>query len=294
MSDVTIVETGPRDGLQNEAVHVSTADKVELVGRAVHAGARRIEVTSFVNPRAVPALADADDVMAVLPVQPGVRYSALVANLRGCDRAVATAVHEINYVVLATDTFSRRNQGVSTAEALGVVPHLVERAHQAGRTVTVTVAAAFGCPFEGEVPLAQVLELAGRVLSAGVDELAFADTIGAGTPDRVRALAAVDAGAVPLRFHFHNTRNTGYANALAAIEAGVVTLDATTGGIGGCPFAPAATGNIATEDLCYLAERMGYSTGLDLDEVLTTARWTGSLLGSPTPGLLTRAGRFPT
>jgi hydroxymethylglutaryl-CoA lyase len=285
---VDIVETGPRDGLQNEATILPAADKVELVARAVRAGVRRIEVTSFVSPRAVPALADADEVVAALPRVPGVRYAALVANLRGVDRALAAGVDELDYVVLCTDTFSLRNQGVRSADALAQVPEIARRAHGAGRTLTVTLGASFGCPFEGEVPLAHVLGLGEAVLAAGADELAYADTVGVGTPDRVRALVA--GTAVVPRFHFHNTRNTGYANAAAALDAGVTALDATTGGIGGCPFAPDATGNIATEDLWYLAERMGFATGLDVEQVLDTARWTGARLGAEVPGLLSRAG----
>ncbi|MGN6722881.1 MAG: hydroxymethylglutaryl-CoA lyase [Marmoricola sp.] len=290
-----VIETGPRDGLQNEKTHLPTEAKIELVDRAITAGIRRVEVTSFVSPKAVPALADADEVFAAVARRPGVRLSALVANERGFGRAVAAGVDELDFVLLASDTFSQRNQGISSREALALVPTLVSAAHESGAQATVTIGAAFGCPFEGEVALERVLDLAGSLVAFGVDEVSFADTIGAGTPDRVRAYIEAMGGPsaeVGLRFHFHNTRNTGYANALAALEMGVGALDATTGGIGGCPFAPDATGNIATEDLWYLAQRMGYASDIDIERILDTARWTGTALGSVVPGQLSRAGVF--
>ena len=237
-----------------------------MVARSIAAGLGRIEVTSFVSPRRVPALADADALMAALPRSPGVRYAALVANLRGCERAVAAQLDELDYVLLATDVFSQRNQGVPTAAALESLDAIAEYTHAAGLRLTVTIGAAFGCPFTGEVSREHVVRLAQAVVEAGADELALADTIGVATPDQVAhfAQALRDDARVPLRFHFHNTRNTGYANAVAALANGVSTLDASMGGIGGCPFAPGATGNIASEDLCYLANRMGYVTGLDV------------------------------
>jgi hydroxymethylglutaryl-CoA lyase len=271
---VSIVEMAPRDGLQNESALLSTADKVELVERAVRAGARRIEVTSFVNPARVPQMADADEVMAALPRPDGVSYAGLMMNDRGLDRALAAGVHEVDVVVVATDTFCRRNQGVTTEEACRLAASLVERAREAGVLTTVTVGAAFGCPFEGEVPEQRLRDVLGRVADAGPDELALADTIGVAVPNQVSsrlALAAEVAGAdVPLRLHLHDTRHTGVANAVAAHAAGVRTLDASIGGAGGCPFAPNATGNVATEDLVYLFDRMGVSTGLDLATTTAT------------------------
>ncbi|KAA8889413.1 hydroxymethylglutaryl-CoA lyase [Nocardia colli] len=293
---VTLVEVAPRDGLQNESEIVSAADKIRLVRRSVDAGLRRIEAVSFVDPRRVPQMADAAAVMAGVPRADGVSYAGLIFNERGLDRALDAGVDEVNVVVVATDSFSLRNQGCSTAQGVERWTKLAVRAREAGLFRTVTIAAAFGCPFAGEVPEATVLELIRRVAEAEPDEIALADTIGVGTPDRVRALAAGAARIAPeatLRCHFHNTRNTGYANAIAALEAGVRVLDASTGGIGGCPFAPAATGNIATEDLLYALDRMGVETGVRIEPVLETGSWLGELLGKPAPALLGRAGLFP-
>ncbi|WP_193608621.1 hydroxymethylglutaryl-CoA lyase [Nocardioides lijunqiniae] len=295
---VEIVEMSPRDGLQNEATVLSTADKLELVERAVRAGARRIEVTSFVNPSRVPQMADADELMAALPRPEGVRYAGLVMNQRGLDRALAGGVDEIDVVVVASDTFCRRNQGMSTAEACVTAASLVGQAREAGVFATVTVAASFGCPFEGEVPLARLREVVSRVVDTGPDELALADTIGVAVPRDLTerfALAREVAGAdLPLRVHLHDTRHTGVANAVAAVAAGVTTLDASIGGAGGCPFAPNATGNVATEDLVYLFARSGIETGLDLAATVDTVTWLEDRLGKRLPGALLRAGGFPT
>ncbi|MEU8900335.1 hydroxymethylglutaryl-CoA lyase [Nocardia sp. NPDC048505] len=294
--DVTLVEVAPRDGLQNEAETVATADKIRLIERSVAAGLRRIEAVSFVHPGRVPQMADAEAVMAGVPRPAGVSYAGLVFNERGLDRALAAGVHEINVVVVATDSFSGRNQGCDTAEGVRRWRALSARAAAAGLHRTVTVAAAFGCPFEGEVDPGRVLDLIGQVAASDPDEIALADTIGVGTPDRVRTLVAGLRERAPdalARCHFHNTRNTGYANALAALEAGATVLDASTGGVGGCPFAPAATGNIATEDLLYTLHRMGLRTGVDLASVAETGRWLGGVLGAPVPALLGRAGDFP-
>ncbi len=304
---VEIVEVGPRDGLQNEQVLLETADKLELIRRAVQAGARRIEATSFVHPRLVPQMADAEAVMAgvrapgFLPdgVEPGdVRYIGLVLNPRGLDRALAAGVDEVNVVVVASETFSKRNQGVGIAEMLDAADDSLVRAREAGVGTSVVVATSFGCPFEGEVDPQVVLDIAARCLAAGLDEIAVADTIGVGVPAQVRALVAgirdLPGGAdVALRAHFHNTRNTGYANALAAVEAGVGVLDSSLGGIGGCPFAPNATGNIATEDLLYLLHRSGIRTGLDLELAAEAGTWVAGRLGKEAPALLGRAGGFP-
>ncbi|MFE9581539.1 hydroxymethylglutaryl-CoA lyase [Nocardia sp. NPDC006044] len=293
---VTLVEVAPRDGLQNESAIVSAADKIRLVERSVDAGLRRIEAVSFVDPRRVPQMADAEAVMAGVPRVDGVSYAGLIFNERGLDRALESGVDEINVVVVATDSFSMRNQGCSTAQGVERWVKLAARAREAGLFRTVTIAAAFGCPFAGEVSEAAVLELIRRVAEADPDEIALADTIGVGTPDRVRGLAAGAARFAPdatLRCHFHNTRNTGYANAIAALEAGVRVLDTSTGGIGGCPFAPAATGNIATEDVLYTLDRMGVETGVRIEPVIETGVWLGELLGKPAPALLGRAGLFP-
>ena len=294
---IEIVEVAPRDGLQNEAAIVGTAGKLALIEALAASGLRRIEATSFVHPGRVPQLADADELAGQLP-RGGVSWSGLVLNDRGLDRALAAGLDEVNIVVVSTDTFSRRNQGVSTAEAVTAWARMAARAHQAGLRVTVTIAAVFGCPFEGEVPSARVAEILERCLQAGPDEVALADTIGAGVPAQVRelaGLAAVAAPGLPLRWHFHNTRNTGYANALTAagLAAGPVALDASAGGIGGCPFAPRATGNIATEDLLYALHRSGVQTGVDLGALLELPERLSELLGREVPGQLARAGMFP-
>jgi hydroxymethylglutaryl-CoA lyase len=293
---VSIVEMSPRDGLQNEKTVLSTEAKVELVGRAVRAGARRIEVTSFVNPKRVPQMADADELMAALPRHDGVRYAGLVMNARGLDRALAAGMDEIDVVVVATDTFCGRNQGMTTAEACDTAATLVAAARAAGVFTTVTIGASFGCPFEGEVPPARLREVVQRAVAAGPDELALADTIGVAVPSDIteRLTLARSLTGLPLRLHLHDTRHTGVANAVAAVQAGVSTLDASIGGAGGCPFAPAATGNVATEDLVYLFDRMGEPTGLDLAETVTAAGWLEERLGTRLPSALLRAGGFPS
>lgn len=297
MADVELIEVGPRDGLQNEAAILPTADKVRLIERSVAAGLRRIEAVSFVNPKRVPQMADAEAVMERLPRPDGVRYAGLVLNRRGLDRALATGVDEVNVVVVATDEFSRRNQGCTVEEGVATWARIAADARAAGLFRTVTIAASFGCPFEGEVPAERVLDLVRRVAESEPDEIALADTIGVGVPAQVRTLlagAAEIAPDVPLRCHFHNTRNTGYANALTALDHGVSALDASTGGFGGCPFAPAATGNIATEDLLYSLDRMGVATGVRMAPVAETAAWLSERLDSPVQALLGRAGPFPS
>lgn len=294
---VEVVEMAPRDGLQNETTLLSTDDKVELVQRAVAAGARRIEVTSFVSPTRVPQLADAAEVMAGIPRRPEVRHAGLVMNERGLERALAAGVDEVDVVVVATDTFCHRNQGVTTAEACGIAAGLVAGARAAGVFTTITVAAAFGCPFEGEVSEDRLREVLQRVLDAGPDELSLADTIGVAVPTdvtvRVGLAAQLTGDGLPLRLHLHDTRHTGVANAVAAYHAGVRTLDASIGGMGGCPFAPHATGNVATEDLAYLFGRMGVSTGVQLAATVETTAWLEERLGHRLPGALLRAGSFP-
>ena len=298
--DVQIVEVSARDGLQNDPAILSTEEKVALIRRTLAAGLTRQEVASFVNPARVPRMADAEAVLEALAAQPDrddAQLIGLVLNARGFERASQTRLDEVNLVVGASDTFSDRNQGMPTEEAMRTVERVVPQARAAGLGTTVTISVAFGCPFEGEVPAGHVAELAGRLAATGVDEIAVGDTIGVGVPadvteriDRIRAVT----GGVRLRAHFHNTRNTGYANALAAYEAGVRVLDSSLGGVGGCPFAPKATGNIATEDLVYLLERSGIRTGIDLDRLIAASDWFGEVLGRPTPGLVSKAGGFPT
>jgi isopropylmalate/homocitrate/citramalate synthase len=258
---------------------------------------RRVEAVSFAHPRLVPAMADAEAVMARVPRSDGVSYAGLVLNRRGLDRATDTGVDEVNVVVCVSDTFSRRNQNASTDEAMGMAEEVAAEAHRRGLFTTLTLATAFGCPFEGEVPAGRVVELARRGAAAGFDELCLGDTIGVGTPNQVRELTArvreAAGEAPPLRYHFHNTRNTGFANAFAAVLDGVTVLDASAGGIGGCPFAPSATGNIATDDLVYLLHRMGIETGVDLETLLPTAAFLTEQLGHQVPALLPRAGPFP-
>ncbi|MEO8898683.1 MAG: hydroxymethylglutaryl-CoA lyase [Candidatus Dormibacter sp.] len=293
---VTIVEVGPRDGLQNEAAVVSTATKIELIRRCLAAGVTRVEVASFVSPRHVPQMADAEAVVAGLPRLPGVSFIGLVVNERGLERALAAAVDEVNFVVVATDTFSQRNQGVPTMAAIDSWGRIGSAARAAGLRSSVTIGAAFGCPFEGEVAVERVVEIARRVAETEPDEIALADSIGSGVPtqvaDRVAAVREV-IGTIPLRCHFHNTRNAGLANAVAAVEIGVQALDASLGGIGGCPFAPAATGNIPTEDLAWMLERMGVPTSLQLESLVDAAHWLGTQLGKQLPALVSRAGIFP-
>ena len=297
-----IVEVAPRDGLQNEKAVVATADKVELVYRAAAAGARRIEAVSFVNPRAVPQMADAEALMERLRRDPGLRargvsLGGLVLNRRGVDRALAADVDELNFVVVATETFNRRNQGVGVDETLAQLFAIRPLARSRGVPLTVTIGAAFGCPFEGEVPEDRIADLAGRLAEAAVDEIALADSIGVADPlavERRIALVRRAAPGIPLRCHFHNTRNTGLANAYAAWRAGATSLDASIGGIGGCPFAPAATGNIPTEDTVYMFERMALRTGYDLAALIDAAAWLGGVLGArQLPGMVSRAGPFP-
>jgi len=293
---VQIVEVSPRDGLQNEKKILDTATKIELIHRLVDGGATRIEAVSFVHPKYVPTMADAEQVIAGLGQLDGVALAGLIVNERGLQRALETDVDEINYVVVATETFSQRNQAATVSETLDVWERISPAIADANRLRTVTIGASFGCPFEGEVTVEQVSELARRIAEVGVDELALADTIGVGDPiDVARKLAAVaeHAPGVRLRCHFHNTRNTGLANAVAAVQAGVSALDSSIGGVGGCPFAPNATGNIPTEDLGYLLARMGVATGLRLEELLPSVDWISDQLERPVPGMLAKAGLFP-
>ncbi|MBU1326417.1 MAG: hydroxymethylglutaryl-CoA lyase [Alphaproteobacteria bacterium] len=298
---VTIVEVGPRDGLQNEAAILDPATRAELTRRLEAAGARRIEAVSFVHPRYVPQMAGAEEVMAALPSEAGRSRIGLVLNARGYDRALTTAVDEVNVSIAATDGFGLKNQGLDRAGQMAMVEEIMARRSHAAPggeapSLSVTISCVWGCPFDGEVGVDQVADLVGRLGALGVAEIALADTIGVGDPWRVRKTVEAARKTAPdatLRLHFHDTRNTGAANAFAGIEAGVDVLDASVGGIGGCPFAPGATGNVATEDLVYMLERAGFSTGYDLDRLIETARWIGEKIGRPAPSALSRAGGWP-
>jgi len=294
---IEMVEVGPRDGLQNEGAIVSTDDKIAMIERAIDAGARRLEVTSFVNPRRVPQMADADDVAARLPDRADVTYIGLVLNQRGAERALGHArIDQLGAVCVATNQFAMANQGQTSDESVAVAADIIRAARAAGRTGQATIAASFGCPFEGEVSEDRVVDMAVRLAEAGPVEVSLADTIGVGVPGQVARLVRRVREAIaplPVRIHLHNTRNTGLANVWAAVEAGVSTVDASLGGLGGCPFAPGAAGNVPTEDVVYLLERSGVETGLDLDKLITANAWFSDVMGKALPGMLGRAGRFP-
>src|SRR6202171_2046105 len=292
---VVVCDVGPRDGLQNESRSLEPAVRAELCDRLAAAGLKRIEAASFVNPTLVPQMAGAEDVMAALHRVPGVSYAGLVLNDKGYERAVAAGVDAVHYAFSATDEFGRRNQNSTTDEGLKTALALVARARSDRMPITVTISVAFGSPFDGPVPPERVLSIVERLMAIPPDEVCLADTIGVGVPSQVKELVggAMRLGAT-VGAHFHNTRNTGYANAVAALEEGVVSLDASVGGAGGCPFAPKATGNIATEDLVYLMGGMGIGTGIDLDALIETSQWLAAQLGKELPGMVARAGDFPS
>ena len=294
--EIEIVEVGPRDGLQNEPERVSTADKLALIGRLIAAGLRRIEATSFVNPARVPQMADADAVAAALPDHPGVTYIGLVLNKRGAERALSHhRIGELGAVCVATDRFAMANQAQTSDQSVAIASEIVTRARDAGRRGQVTIAGSFGCPFEGEVEEDRVVAMAEKLARAAPVEIALADTIGVAVPAAVtrlvRRVRAVIAP-IPIRVHLHNTRNTGLANVWAAAEAGVATIDASLGGLGGCPFAPGAAGNVPTEDVVYLLERSGVRTGLDLDRLIDANHWLAAAISKDLPSMVARAGRF--
>lgn len=292
-SRVTIVEVGTRDGLQNIPRFLPTADKIKLVNALAGAGLRRIEATSFVHPRAVPQLADAEALMAGIQREPGVRCSALVPNERGAQRALASRVDEITLVVSASESHNRSNVRCGVQESLaGFVP-IMAMARQAGVLVRGAIGTSFGCPFEGNVPPERVVDIARRYLKMGVDEICLADTTGMANPVQVARLVEqvrqVTSG-VELSAHFHNTRGAGLANVLAALQSGVTVFDASLGGLGGCPFAPGATGNICTEDLVQMLEPMGVETGVNLEALLAVAGMAQEMLGLELPGQVLKAG----
>lgn len=294
---IEIVEVGPRDGLQNEKVSLSVAEKLDLIDKLEAAGARRTEVVSFVNPARVPQMAGAEDIMAALPADPNRSRIGLVLNLRGWERCVSTGCDEANVVVCASDGFGVRNQGAAVRQQLDTLATIVERRQaDGGPPITATISVAFGCPFDGEVSQDQVVAIVREAAALGVPEIAIADTIGVADPWTVRKRIEAVRAAAPnarLRMHFHDTRNTGLANAYASVEAGVDVLDASVGGLGGCPFAPAATGNIGTEDLVYMLERAGFETGYDLAALIAIGREISDRLGKAPASSLARAGGFP-
>jgi len=289
-----VCDVGPRDGLQNEARTLDPSLRAELCDRLAAAGVKRMEAASFVNPKLVPQMAGAEEVMAALHRKPGTVYAGLVLNEKGYERAISAGVDEVHYAFSAADEFGRRNQNATTDEGLKTALGLVARARSDRVPVTVTVSVAFGSPFDGPVAPQRVLETVERLMAVPPDEICLADTIGVARPAQVHELVrgARELGAT-VGAHFHNTRNTGYANAVAALEEGVASLDASIGGAGGCPFAPNATGNIATEDLVYLLRGQGVELGIDLDALIATSRWLGGQLGKDLPGMLARAGDYP-
>jgi hydroxymethylglutaryl-CoA lyase/(R)-citramalyl-CoA lyase len=291
---VLICDVGPRDGLQNEDRTLEPLVRAELCDRLAAAGLKRIEAASFVNPKLVPQMAGAEEVMAALHRRQGTSYAGLVLNEKGYERAVAAGVDEVHFAFSATDEFGRRNQNATTEEGLKTALALVARARSERMPITVTLSVAFGCPFEGPVPPERVLNIVEHLMAVPPDEICLADTIGVAVPSQVKELVggAMRLGAT-VGAHFHNTRNTGYANAVAALEEGAISLDASVGGAGGCPFAPKATGNIATEDLVYLLRGLGVATGIDLDLLIETSQWLAGQLGKELPGMLARAGDFP-
>lgn len=293
---VEIVEVGPRDGLQNEKVIVSTEDKVSFIQRAIDAGAKRIEIASFVHPKLVPQMADAEDVVKLLGSVEGVTRIGLTLNKRGAFRALDCGIDELGAVCVASDSFGLKNQNADSDRTVVTANEIVKLAFAEGRSAQVTISTAFGCPFEGEVPEGRVLAIVQELLESEPREIALADTIGVGVPQQVSKLVAkvVDmSGSIPVRVHFHNTRNTAIANVWAAIEAGASVIDASIGGIGGCPFAPNATGNVATEDVVYMLNRSGIDHGLSFDGIVKTVKWLEPVLGKTVPSMLASAGGFP-
>jgi hydroxymethylglutaryl-CoA lyase len=295
-SDISVIEVSPRDGLQNEKIPLTVDQRIELIHKLATAGAKRIETVAFVHPTRVPQMANAEEVMAGLDRNNGVSYSGLILNRKGLDRALDSKVDEVHLVIPATDEMSLRNQNLSVDEMLVLAKEVSDVCRDEKIPLTLTVAVAFGCPFAGEVSTAQVARVLDGMVGLTVAEIGLADTIGVGVPWQVRALTnevKSRFAQAPIRLHLHNTRNNGYANALAGFENGVTAFDSSVGGFGGCPFAPAATGNIATEDLNYMLERSGVDTGLHHDDLVSTAAWLADILEKSAPALLGRAGQFP-
>ena len=297
MTAIEFVEVGPRDGLQNETALIATADKLALILRAMDAGARRIEVTSFVNPKKVPQMADADFVCAGLPARDDVTYIGLVMNARGAERAIATGkINQLGAVSVASDQFAVANQGQTSDGSVEAALEIIQMARSAGLTGQVTIAASFGCPFEGEVAEDRVVAMAAKLAEAVPVEIALADTIGVGNPAHVARLVEKVArviAPIPVRVHFHNTRGSGLANVWAAIQAGATRVDGAIGGLGGCPFAPGAAGNVCSEDVIYMLSRAGIETGMNLAKLIETSAWLGTVMNKQLPGMVARAPAFP-
>jgi isopropylmalate/homocitrate/citramalate synthase len=290
---IEIVDVGPRDGLQNEDETLTPQVRAELCEKLATAGVPRVEAASFVSPKRVPQMAGAEEVMATITRSPHTSYAGLVLNEKGYERAIEAGVDEVRYAFPVTETFAKRNQNTTVADATQLAARLVERARLDGVRVSITLSAAFGDPFEGKVEPEHVLEIASEVAASVPDEIVLADTIGVGVPKGVRNLVeGVATKGITVGCHFHDTRNTGIANAAAAVESGATVLDASVGGTGGCPFAPRATGNIATEDLVYLLHNMGYDTGIDLDALIEVAAWLAQQLDKELPGQVHKAGNF--
>jgi len=290
---IEIVDVGPRDGLQNEDKILSPEVRAELCEKLAAAGVPRVEAASFVNPKRVPQMAGAEEVMAAIERSPDTSYAGLVLNEKGYERAIEAGVDEVRYAFPVTETFAKRNQNTTVSDATQLAARLVERARLDGVRVSITLSAAFGDPFEGWVDPEHVLRIAASVAASGPDEIVLADTIGVGVPSQVQKLVeGVLAHGITVGCHFHDTRNTGIANAAAAVESGATVLDASVAGTGGCPFAPRATGNIATEDLVYLLHNMGYDTGIDLDALIEVATWLAQHLNKELPGQVYKAGNF--
>lgn len=296
-ASIEFVEVGPRDGLQNETGMVATADKLLLIEKAIEAGARRLEVASFANPKRVPQMADADELCAGLPLRDDVTYIGLVMNGRGAERAIATQrIDQLGLVVVSTDEFAMANQGQTSDGSVQMAQDIIKKARAVDLTAQATIAASFGCPFEGEVAEARVIEIAKRLSDAWPVEVSLADTIGVANPAHVARLVTGVRDAIapiPVRVHFHNTRGTGLANVWAAVEAGASVVDASIGGLGGCPFAPGAAGNVASEDVVYMLERAGISTGMSLEKLIATSGWLSGVMNKKLPGLVSRAPAFP-
>jgi len=296
ITDVEIVDVTARDGLQNESRLFSTEEKLELINCALEAGSKRLEVASFAHPKYVPQMADAEAVIERLPDRDDVTYIGLAMNERGVDRALRTTIDEIGLVVVATNSFAQKNQGQTRQGSVDMACSMIKKIKAEGRKVNVTIGASFGCPFEGEVASETVVGMAVQLAGEGPRQIAFADTIGVGNPWQVKHLLSKVKDHLPemsLRGHFHNTRNTGLANVYAAVEAGISSLDVSIGGIGGCPFAPAATGNVPAEDVVYMLERNGIQTGLDLTKLIEATNWLSNTMDKDLPGMVSRAGDFP-
>ena len=296
MSKVSILEVGPRDGLQSEPEILPTEVKKEFITRTINAGIKNIEVTSFVHPKKVPQMADAEKLVESLPDRDDVTYIGLIMNQRGFERARDCGIDEVGMVIVSTDTYNMKNQNVITQQSIDNWLDIASSAKSAGIRTSVVIACSFGCPYEGEVDPEHIASIAEQILKGEPDVLGLADSVGVAVPNQIKttfSLIKELAPTIPLRTHLHNTRNTGLANAAAAVEVGVSIIDASTGGIGGCPFAPKATGNIPTDDLLYMLDRSGIETGVNLKEIVKTTNWLENQLGRSVPAMVPKAGIFP-